>query len=383
MKGLVIMCIFIIWIICLSVSLINTRQNNKYLRIIELVLMTYIMACNNKAIDEMNLYQAYNEIIDGSFQMFDITNFAFTNILMTIGVKLGMSFGIFNFSILLPTFYLIEKSLKRILGNPSMVYFLFSLTSIMLDTTLIRQFIASAFVIYGLQYILQDDYSIKKYIICIILATIIHFSMIVFIVMIVIRWKINKKQKKYIIWFIVIGFLVLSWLNNKQVFGLQFILSLFDSNKLKNYSIASGVNHGWMYSLFIWILMEIVGGDVSKKARFFMSSKDINIIKNIKLMINLSLLFVPFSMMTMVYSRVLRPVSWLVFMDIALWYKYRVGWKSKNRKLKFFILCCVFLVCYSVIFNHVIFSYKATVEPVLRGIPFWDDNYSKMPWVDM
>lgn len=367
-------------VICILLGLINAKKNNKALNCVVIFLMVYIMSCNNTSIDEMNLYSAYSDIKNGRQEIFDITNYLYVNVLMGIANKLGLSFGWFNFLTFLPAFIVLDKGLKKLVNNPSMVYVLFSLTSILLDTTLARQFIATVFVIYAIHYIIGEEKSVPKYMIFIAIATLFHVSSIVFLAYLILEFKISRKQIGISILGLSAGCVILTLLNNKQIIGISQFLSMIGSDKL-NYGVSGGVENGWLYSFFIWMLMLSVSVSIRRYSLIYMKKRDIDIVDKITLMIEISLVFVSFSMMTMVYSRIFRPVSFLVFILIAKWNENS---KIINRtNLIILVLAIIFIVCYSYIFNTVIFDYDFTVRAVKEGIPFWDSDYTKLvlPWV--
>ncbi len=362
-------------VICVLLCLINCRYNNKKLNGVILVIMTMIMSCNNKATDEMNLYYGYMELKNGIGV--DITNFLYVNVLMGLANKLGMSFGVFNFATFLPAFLLLDKGLRKIINNPSLVYLLFCMTSIFLDTTLARQFISSVFIIYALHYLLGEEKNVKKYVIFIVIAMLFHFSTIVFLAYLLIELNISRRQMGIAVVGMSTAFLGVTLLNHKQIVGISQILSLIGSNKL-NYGVSGGVQNGWMYTVVVWFLMFVTAFAIKNYSVNVMKDEDIVIVDRLMLMIGISLMFTSFSMMTLVYSRLLRPVSFIVFILITKWREYRKSFFKVN--LIVLLLSITFLAGYYYVFNIAIFDYNATIRAVSDGIPFWDQDYSKLPW---
>ena len=100
-------------------------------------------------------------------------------------------------------------------------------------------------------------------------------------------------------------------------------------------------------------------------------------IKIINYCISIAVILVIFSMLTMVSSRMLRPISWMAFVEYSLYLKVN---PRKNAYSFRWIEVAVFsfIILYSYIFNHVIFFYDVCGGEVLDGIPFWDDDYSQL-----
>ena len=97
-----------VWLIGVALSIINIRKNSKFLFVLILLSMIYIMSVNNLSGDESNLYNTYINMQNDINQPYDISFFFFQGICETIAIKLGMSFGWFNFVMNLIAFSLIH-----------------------------------------------------------------------------------------------------------------------------------------------------------------------------------------------------------------------------------------------------------------------------------
>lgn len=361
--------IICVWILGLVLAFINIKYEKKIIIFFEILIIILIMSCNNMATDEMNLYHGFLQMQAGTYKMYDITSWLYTNGLMQTAADWGLSYGVFDFITISIAFILINQSLKHINCNRSVVYLCYMITSIFLDTTLIRQFLAFAFVMYGWQFLLGDIIDKKKYVIFVLVGAVMHFSMLAFLIFIIDFDKIDFKTQKILFFNVSFLCLIIVLLNNKQIPGLSFILSIFGSDKLISYSYSTMVRNGWMYSCLVWLSMMTLSTYISMNRVPGMPFRDYQIIRKLDIMVTLSMFFIMFSMITMVYSRLFRPVSWLVFVELA----YLPHSKKKGitkRRLIILILAAGFVFIYSFIFNHIIFDY-GQIKAVLRGAPFW------------
>ena len=367
-----------VWLIGVALSIINIRKNSKFFFVLILLSMIYIMSVNNLSGDESNLYNTYINMQNDINQPYDISFFFFQGICETIAIKLGMSFGWFNFVMNVIAFSLIHCSLKKITDNPSICYLLFILTSLYLDTTLWRQFLGTAILIYSFQYLFVQ-YSPIKYTFGVLVAALMHSSLILFLIFIF--PKIRMKGRKYFCILLPIILLGLTYLNGKQIPLVQTILGLLPGEKADIYANITGqVNNGWLFTVFIWGLFMIISWYITKHTKY-VKMADVRTIGVINNMIALSLVLVCFSFMTLIYSRLLRPVSWLLFIEFAIWINNInennkkincEAWKVRIQNI--IVLILIFIMGYSIVFNHILFAY-AEIDAVRHGVPFWSSVF--------
>ena len=173
----------IIW--CCSVLLgVSTLKikNPKALKIINysvLILLILLMSCNNNCYDEMNIAYSYRT---GDFSK-EVVLF---NVLLSIGRNLGLSFGVFNFITIGVALLLIVSSLKEFTAYWGFLLGGYSFASALLDTSLYRQFIASSVIILGFKYLIGNNKSIKKYVLAVLIAALIHTSFIIYLVFVIV-----------------------------------------------------------------------------------------------------------------------------------------------------------------------------------------------------
>lgn len=365
-----------VWLLGMVVSLLNIKRNDSKFRWIEIGCLVVIMSCNNLAGDEVNLYQDYQKFFRGTHEVYDVTSYFFSELLARPLAHFGASFGIFNFVLIAVSFFLIDHALQRCDVNKSVVYLMFSLTSALLDATLMRQFVAFAVALYAFSELMQEKIKMTRYITLIVLSTCIHFSMIVFLLYVTIN--LGKKQVRWFCAIITFLLLVIVYMNDKRIPGLDFILRVFGGVKFTYYSTTGGVNYGWLYTLIIWLLMVLVSNIIFRDMHA--CTDDLTYIRIVRIdyLILLSGILVTFSMITMIYSRLMRPVSWLLFMEISYWYKFRGRIVRKRRISVATLYVIAFLAIYGVVYNHVIFDYQSCGEKVLQGIPFWNEDYLRL-----
>ena len=370
-----------IWILCIFFSAINIKYNNGYLKALSIGLMVFLMSCNNKAGDEINLYADYQKFGTGNHEIYDFTSYVLSELIERPFAALDLSFGTLNVVCLTIAFCIIHIALRKIKCNDSLVYFLFCISSILLDTTLFRQFLGFSVAFYAFSVFITEKNCLKKYISLILVASGIHFSMIIFLSFIMTRFASERMRKIYVILGIIL--ILLAFINGNSIPGFDMVLSNLGGVKMLLYmSSLSQVQFGWIYTLVVWGTMfycSVYMFRRIKKSDDIMQTHviDYEKIKIINYCISIAVILVIFSMLTMVSSRMLRPISWMMFVEYSLYLKVN---PRKNAYSFRWIEVAVFsfIILYSYIFNHVIFFYDVCGGKVLDGIPFWDDDYSQL-----
>lgn len=188
----------------MSIPSINISKRNVFFLL--LVLVVWILCClNYNNIDYHNYVEAYNAYGNNDvYQSYYQMEKGFV-ILCKIFFSLGFSF--FEFRIVFMTVYLIflVKFIKRFSCDPRGVLILFMIYPFLTVYVQIRNAMAVGIVLYALKYLYEDRKRGNiKFIICVLLATLIHTTAIVYLLFV---WA-NKISRKNILKFSIIFFVM-------------------------------------------------------------------------------------------------------------------------------------------------------------------------------
>lgn len=126
--------------------------------------------------------------------------------LMNISNKLGLSYQQYLIIISAICLCIISITILKLTDNFCYVIALYSIYPFIMDVTQVRQFIATTVIIFGFRFLLSsNNKNIYKYIICVIIAFLIHVSAVMYILLIL--PKILNLRKT--IYFTIISILII------------------------------------------------------------------------------------------------------------------------------------------------------------------------------
>lgn len=209
---------------------------------------------------------------------------------------------------------------------------------LILDVTQIRNFIAFSFVFLGFSILIYEHKNVKlKYIIFVILASLIHISSIFYLLF------LNIRRKKYnITWFILLFIVELLIIK-----GLPTLLGGYISDKFQNYSHDTSlltISLASLIQLLNVYYIYIIG---KSEKTLHIGSEYAETFYNLNLLL---LFMIPFYLDTLTYMRIFRNVSILNFIYIT----NALSIQKKNVPLKtmvFFMYASYFLLLVSFMHN--------------------------------
>ena len=185
------------YIIILTINLISVFLNlkSKFVTVISLLFL-YIMMWGNTYNGD---YNAYKLLYDG-VELYPIE--PGFKLIIYISNKVGLSYQSFLMVIGVVSIILIGRTVRRYAENYSIIFAFYLMSSFVMDTIIIRNTLAMAVVIFALPYFAQGKK--MKYFLCIILATLIHVSMLIFLVPLIIGRIKSIKITKLLIPVIIV-----------------------------------------------------------------------------------------------------------------------------------------------------------------------------------
>lgn len=357
---------FIIWCcsVLLGVSTLKVKKTEtlKTINYIVLILLILLMSCNNNCYDEMNIAYSYRT---GDFSK-EVVLF---NALLSVGRNLGLSFGVFNFVTIGVALLLIVSTLKEFTDYWGFLLGGYSLASAILDASLYRQFIASSVIIWGFKYLIGNKRSIKKYVLAVLIATLIHTSFIIYLVFVIVL--LHPKQKiMFLLDCTTILYVFFTFVNGRVPPGLRLISSFVNTGgRLEQYIDWAAGGMGWLYPLSYCLLSIMVSYAAWKSISKSCAPNESKQLRTILDINEISLVFMPLCLLYMVsFSRLYRPLIWLQLLTIVIVKKSKM--KNCISKLQM-LFCTVYVLWYFFSFNYLIYDWNEVVVKIFQGTPFF------------
>lgn len=138
------------------------------------------------------------------------------------------NYRIYLIILAIPFNFFVSRFIYKYSKIPSLSFILFcSLNYFGMEFTLLRHCIAISFVIWSYDYIVKKD--LKKFIICVLLATLFHKTAIIFLL----AYPLSKVETGYKNFFAIVVSLVVSVTFGKRL--LQIIITFINSRRYLNY----------------------------------------------------------------------------------------------------------------------------------------------------
>lgn len=135
----------------------------------------YVQNSNLYFSDYMEYYNVYNGYKQNYFEV----GYYYCGLLARI---LGLNFFWFRLIIISITLILMRDSILKYAKKPGLITLLYMIHPFLLQCIQIRNALSIAIVIYSLRYLTEENLKIKKFVICILIATLFHSSAILYFI---------------------------------------------------------------------------------------------------------------------------------------------------------------------------------------------------------
>jgi len=226
--------------------------------------------------------------------------------------------------------FLIYSTLVKLKANVFYVFLFYLSFAVFIDTVQIRNFFAFSVVIFGLRYLtIKTNSSTYKFLLSIFIASSIHISSIIYLLLLLVNYKNLKSIIKPIIFLTITLCFIIFLLGNKVPFLNEIMYSLDGGERLEGYT--SGVTQfGFLYPIIIHLFnlfliykaYRIIVNKNDLNLKSFRSKEYINFIKNvffIILWINIiTILFFPLYMYNVQFIRLTRNLIFINLLAFSL-----------------------------------------------------------------
>ena len=331
-----------------------------------IVLSMVVLTMQNDALDLFNYKRRYENIYSseiGIQPLYYLLQVFFRNINVDFD-----GFRISCFLVCMIGIYLILNKITDSFNTFAIVYMMYFF---FLDGEQIRNFMASCILIVAFYYLLgEEKHNVRNFIICIIIATLIHTVFIVYFSFIIVRFKFDLNK---IILRITPLIAILVWVIFRYFNVFSKLLLIINDERAISYA-TSKTNFGWVIPTILYLLAYFLlkklnseyanrheSVNVIKRFRFIGTSKikrlpkDINCSQILSLLYDVNkigLMFLPLMLGTLTFYRVSKNIIFVDCVFLTAIWDYLFRYDNKFKYIKYY---GCFLI---IIFGYCIFDFS-------------------------
>lgn len=263
--------------------------------------------------------------------------------LMRCFSRLGIPFEYFRLVVFTAGMLLIFHTVKKIVGNWPLVFCLYLYFPFGYDSYQIRNFLSYAVVVYAIGFLLEDHKKPMRYVVCIIIAGLIHKVSLAYLLYLLILLPTKNYMKHMMrgvgalcVLFVLLGGDLIS-----------IVGRVISDEKLVRYGFQSMDYRMNVYLQIFETVMFITFLVLNNRILERKPDKS-ELDENLSIILNLSIAFVPFVLISLTFERVLRPFILLTYTNAVVCHEQRL---SKNRWLPLLIVSVLIIVRMTVSFS--------------------------------
>lgn len=331
-----------------------------------IVLSMVVLTMQNDALDLFNYKRRYENIYSseiGIQPLYYLLQVFFRNINVDFD-----GFRISCFLVCMIGIYLILNKITDSFNTFAIVYMMYFF---FLDGEQIRNFMASCILIVAFYYLLgEEKHNVRNFIICIVIATLIHTVFIVYFSFIIVRFKFDLNK---IILRVTPLIAILVWIIFRYFNVFSKLLLIINDERAISYA-TSKTNFGWVIPTILYLLAYFLlkklnseyanrheSVNVIKRFRFIGTSKikrlpkDINCSQILSLLYDVNkigLMFLPLMLGTLTFYRVSKNIIFVDCVFLTAIWDYLFRYDNKFKYIKYY---GCFLI---IIFGYCIFDFS-------------------------
>ena len=336
-----------------------------------LVLFAWILAGLNTWNPDYDLYKlSYDNM---SWEKIADTRAIGYSFVIFIFKSLGFSFQGYMALVCFLVLLSIYKSIKQYTDNCNLAFFAYLIYPFLIDPIQIKQWVASAIVLYSLRYLTETtNKNIIRFVICVLLATLIHSSCVYYAVFILI-FLIKSPFALLVTSFVAsIGMLSLASILIDKIRYLDFFVQ-WTKGQLDNYLLSANEVASKTY-LFLLIGLTIGVMLYIKEYGFTRGQKVVNnqIREYSDILTKVSLLCIPSLGFMIVHQEFYRLFRGMFFVYYAMFF-YKRNALSRSFKILFIIAgIAIALFMFYKEFSSTAYYYEAVTKPLFENNIFFD-----------
>ena len=264
-------------------------------------------------------------------------------ILMRLFSKAGVPFPLFRIIICVFSISLILLTMRAVTDNISIVFCLYLYFPYGYDSDQIRQFLAYSIVVYSLKYLLLKDKSLLKYMLCIGIASIIHVTAIVYLIYLLALLPDQKNIKNLIK--VTAGLCALCVIGGANIIGI--FNNIINNAKFTRYGFGES---DYRMNVYLQIFEIVMFGSFLYLDNKILNKKDDEKYKILSSILNLSMFFLPFVLVSLSFERLMRPFIIFTYAVVSMKYDER---KEKESWQPLVIVIALIIVRMSITFGYI------------------------------
>lgn len=327
-----------------------------------IVLSMVVLTMQNDALDLFNYKRRYENIYSseiGIQPLYYLLQVFFRNINVDFD-----GFRISCFLVCMIGIYLILNKITDSFNTFAIVYMMYFF---FLDGEQIRNFMASCMLIVAFYYLLgEEKHNVRNFIICIIIATLIHTVFIVYFSFIIVRFKFDLNK---IILRITPLIAILVWVIFRYFNVFSKLLLIINDERAISYA-TSKTNFGWVIPTILYLLAYFLlkklnseyanrheSVNVIKRFRFITTRKikrlpkDINCSQILSLLYDVNkigLMFLPLMLGTLTFYRVSKNIIFVDCVFLTAIWDYLFRYDNKFKYIKYYGCFLIIILGYCI-----------------------------------
>lgn len=312
---------------------------SKEILIFTFVFLTLFIAGNNSNPDYLSYANEYKLMMTSGNSYFNDYGFIF---LEKFFIQLGFNFNLFRLIITIVCLILIYKGITYYKINIHYIISLYMLYQLIMDTIQFRNFIGMAIVIYSLHFIIERNKNdLLRFFICIIIATTIHSSMCVFIILPLSNFLLKKSKYIKYISFVILILCILCFFQSNIIEIFDYVLKCINKEYLiQYYASGSGKSYAFILPLLSFLGYYIIYA-ICRRNKDIKNNEEFTLIKHMFIINIISMFFMPLVITSASWYRIIRNLNILNYI-----FSYKCIKFVDNKMTKNFLV----ISSYSIVF---------------------------------
>ncbi len=348
--------IFLI-IVCLNIIVGIKNKRNNVLLFLTYALILVLSALNTDGPDFYNYFNDYLLSAQGEHKIAETGFFAISWMFN----KVNLDYFMFRIIVVGVCLLLIRSTVGYFNGNENLVLGLYMGYLLFMDTIQIRNFILEAVFIFSLRYLfVNKKFNTLKYIICIFIASGFHRIAVVYLLLLLMKIKINDRTYKYGLLLSISVFVIFMFDRSLLVAAINGVVNLL--NIKSGYYVSTSTQLSFLPFVGLYLFEIFVIAYYGKKTMGKSSDK-----KLVKRLLQCCIVFsflLPLLLINLNFLRLFRNlyiIKYIVLSRII----GKLNKKSESRQLAFITISIVILC--SVLDCIVVNDVAKIIVPIFRS----------------
>ena len=284
------------------------------------------------------------------------------NFLMTCGNFLRLDFYQFKAIITIIALVMIFYALKDETTNLYYVILMYAMSFVFMDSQVLRNFLAMSVLLFSVRYLkdIQNRKNFFKYIICIVIATGIHKSFMIYIILLLLLLK-NEKSFRWIIAFLGISLLGITIISGEIPF-LDDILQYIDlGDKRSVFETRTG--YGGIPVILIHLYTIFIIKNLCERLKNRYTKEQLNFYNTVYFIDICMITILPLLLLNLNFYRLIKNVTLLNYAVLANAFS---NYKNASSKFIVFMATAILAIAWFIFETNIFGNMEDVVFTVLN-----------------